>query len=130
MNEPRTIWRHCACCGKDIEIELSGKKHWWNKRKIIGGGYFFFNNLNPRDMRRGWLSKFLPYGFKSKSRIHQFLSNYIWWWTIPEEECTMVNWKKPFYHLWWWIEDKLDPPERVEYWECEECFNAVVTSQR
>lgn len=62
--------------------------------------------------------------YPGRSKIHQFLSDHIWWWSIPEEECSMPNWMKPFYMIYWWIEDHLDPPETIEYWECPECFHA------
>lgn len=125
MNEPRVIFRTCAECGKEIEVHLSGKDHWWEKRKVLSGGYFFDVDLDSRSMSRGWHSKFL-FDTKSKSKVHQFLADHIWWWSIPEQECSVANWKKPFYHLYWWVEDRLDPPERLEYWECEECYNKDV----
>ena len=120
MNEPRIIFRRCAVCGRNIEVKLSGKDHWWQKREILEGGYFFFD---LRRTRWGWHTKFLGCDEKSKSRVHQFLSDHIWWWSTPEEKCNVPNWKKPYYSLRQWIEDTLDPLERVEYWECPECFN-------
>lgn len=124
MNEPRIIFRHCAVYGKDIEVKLSGKDHWWHKRKILEGGYFFSANINLHRVRSRWSWHYslLMTDTKSKSRIHQFLSDHIWWWTIPEEECNVPNWKKPYYMIRQWIEETLDPPEAVEYWECPECF--------
>jgi len=128
MNEPRTIFRHCAVCGGDIEVKLSGKDHWWQKRKILGGGYHFFSGIKFGRLRSkwSWYTKFLGLDNKSKSQIHQFLSDHIWWWSTPEQECNVPNWKKPYYSLRMWIEDKLDPPERIEYWECPECFEKGV----
>lgn len=124
MNEPRTIFRHCAVCGKDIEVKLSAKDHWWHSREILEGGYHFFSGMNLGALRSrwSWHTKFLGFDNKSKSRVHQFLSDHIWWWSTPEEQCNVPNWKKPYYELRQWIEDRLDPPERVEYWECPECF--------
>ncbi len=124
MNEPRTIFRHCAVCGKNIEVKLSGKDHWWQKRRILEGGHHFFSGMNFTRLRGqwSWRTKHLGWDEKSKSRTHQFLSDHIWWWSTPEQKCNVPNWKKPYYGLRQWIEDTLDPPERVEYWECEECF--------
>lgn len=121
MNEPRTIFRHCAVCGKDIEVKLSGKDHWWHKRKILEGGYFFFGDIDLRRSRWDWYTKFLGFD-ESRSRVHQFLSDHIWWWSTPEEKSSIPNWKKPYYMLRKGIEDRLDPRERIEYWECPECF--------
>jgi len=124
MNEPRIIFRHCAVCGGDIEVKLSDKDHWWQERRILEGGYHFFSGMNFSRLRSrwSWHTKFLGWDEKSKSRIHQFLSDHIWWWSTPEEQCNVPNWKKPYYRLRQWVEDKLDPPERAEYWECLECF--------
>ncbi len=126
MNKPRTIFRHCAVCGKDIEVKLAGRDHFWQKRKILEGGYFFFSDLSLSSLRSrwSWHTTFLgTFDTKSKSRIDQFLKDHIfWWWSIPEQECNVPNWKKPYYMLRGWIEKKLDPPERAEYWECVECF--------
>jgi len=123
MNEERIIFRHCAVCGEEIEIKLSSKDHWWQKRKILEGGYYFFGGIEVFRMRSKWSWHTRWIGLeKSKSRVHQFLSDHIWWWTIPEEECSVSNWKKPYYMLRQWIEDKLDPPEKIEYWECKECY--------
>ncbi len=124
MNKPRIIFRHCAVCGKDIEVKLASRDHWWEKRKVLEGGYFFFSNINLSALRSrwSWHTKFLGFDNKSKSRIHQFLSDHIWWWSIPEQECNVPNWKKPYYGLRMWVENTLDPPERAEYWECPKCF--------
>ncbi len=125
MNESRIIFRHCACCGKGIEVQLTAKDHWWQERKILSGGYYFFGgSLNLRQMRSrwSWSTRFLGLK-KSKSKIHQFFSDHIWWWSVPEQECRVPNWKKPYYMLRMWIEDTLDPPEKVEYWECTKCFD-------
>ena len=119
------IFRHCAVCGKDIEVKLSGKDHWWQKRKILEGGCFFFGDigLHRLQSRWSWHTKFLGGDEKSKSRIHQFLSDHIWWWSTPEEKCNVPNLKKPYYEMREWIENKLDSPEKVEYWECPECYH-------
>lgn len=124
MNESRIIFRHCAVCGKDIEVKLSRRDHFWQERKILEGGYFFFSNLSLSSLRSRWTwhTRFLGFDTKSKFRVHQFLSDHIWWWSIPEVKCNVPNWKKPYYMLREWIEKVLDPPERAEYWECAECF--------
>jgi len=122
MNEPRTIFRHCAVCGKGIEVKLSGKDHWWHRRKILEGGHFFYDDIVLLRARWSWHSGLLTSDMESRSLIHQFLSDHIWWWSTPEEKCSVANWKKPYYILRQWIEDKLDPPEKVEYLECVECF--------
>ena len=125
MNKPRIIFRHCAVCGGDIEVKLSGKDHWWKERRILEGGYFFFAGIELFRMRSRWTwhTSYLGFDSKSKSRVHQFIKDHIWWWwSTPEQKCSIPNWKKPYYRLRQWIEDKLDPPERVEYWECPECF--------
>jgi len=120
MNEPRTIFRHCAVCGKEIEIKLSGRDHWWRKRQILEGGHFF-GDIDLRRTRWSWHTKFLG-SDKSSSLANQFLSNHIWWWSTSEEKSSIPNWKKPYYVLRRLIEDRLDPPERAEYWECPECY--------
>lgn len=124
MNEARTIFRRCVVCGKDIEVKLSSKNHWWQKRKILGGGYHFFSGINLSRLRSrwSWHTKFLGLE-ESKSHVHQFLSDHVWWWSIPEAECSVPNWKKPYYMLRQWIEDSLDPGETTEYWECPECYH-------
>ena len=124
MNEPRRIWRHCATCGEGMDIKLSGKEHWWKPREILGGGYFFFGDIKLGRLcgRWNWSTRYLGFE-KSKSRIHQFLSDHIWWWSIPEQKCSVPNWKKPYYMLRGWIEERLDPAETAEYWECPDCYN-------
>jgi len=32
------------------------------------------------------------------------------------------RWKEWLLDLWWRIEDRLDPPETAEYWECKKCY--------
>jgi len=102
MNESRVIFRNCAVCGEEIEIKLSGKDHWWQKRKILEGGYYFFT-LNKRERNR----------IVSKGEMVNdhliFISIHPWW-------------KRNVLCLYWWSEDKLDPPEKIEYWECKECY--------
>jgi hypothetical protein len=37
----------------------------------------------------------------------------------------MPNWKKPYCMLKWKIEDFLNPPKLVEYWECPTCLKSL-----
>ena len=121
MNEPRTIIRCCADCGKWVDIKLSGKKHWWNERKIMSGGKYFFRMERP--MRGGWFSDFKPYDYKPERLIDRFLERIFWWWTPKELKCSVPNWKKPYIRIKNRVENILDPTEKVEYWECDECYN-------
>jgi len=127
MNEPRDIFRQCAVCGKEIEIKLSSKDHWWQKRKILEGGYFFFSDLKSSSLRSrwSWCTKFISLaneGGEQAPVFHRVMSRIFWWWSLPVEECSVSNWKKPYYLIRGWIEEKLDPSENSEYWECPECF--------
>jgi len=123
MNEPRTLWRYCVSCGQGFEVQLSGKKHWWNHREILTD-CFYGGKMDLR-LNRGWFSKWLPFDYKPKSLLDRFLSHLFWWWTPREAECSMSNWKKPFWMVWWKIEDLLDPPELIEYWECPICLKSL-----
>lgn len=124
MNEARTIFRVCVTCGKQFKIELASKKHWWQGRKILTD-CFHMHSLNMREMKRGWFSKWFPFDCKPKRFTDRIMCKIFWWWTSKEEECSMPNRKKPYYMLKDKIEDFLDPPEMVEYWECPECLKKV-----
>ena len=129
MNESRIIFRQCAVCGKEIEVKLSSKSHWWDKRKILEGGYFFFSNLKSPSLRSkwSWHTKFLPFSQDEEIKkyipaFHRVMNQVFWWWSFPMEESSVPNWKKPYYLFRGWVEEKLDPSESSEYWECPECF--------
>jgi len=92
-------------------------------------GAYFGEIINPKDRRffGRWSTRYIPLreqpSISGKANIFQrFMERRFWWYSLPEEKCTMPNWKKPFWMLFDWIYDKIHPPDMVEMWECSGCY--------
>ena len=98
MNEPRTIIRSCADCGEWFDVKLSGKRHWWNKRKILSGGKYFDKLEQPYRGR-------IYYEGLEDNKLKRNMGFFKYRLTLIYE----------------FFEKILDPPEMVEYWICSKC---------
>lgn len=101
MNEERTIIRCCASCGEWFDVKLSSKRHWWNNRKILSGGKYF-DKIEVLLRTRIYYKQFKNGKFQNRN---------------------MGYLKYRLTLIYEFFERILDPPELVEYWECDKCFN-------
>ena len=117
--------RMCMDCGNEFTAVISDK----SRHVLMGRYYGKMRKPGSHNFAGRWSTRFLPMRERvhmrgETSKLRRFMSDRFWWYSLPEEECIMSNWKKTLYMLYDWVYEKIYPPEMVELWVCPTCVNS------